>query len=219
METNQAPKVYAAIAAVMSAMSKAGIAKDRQNVQQKYAFRGIDDVYNALSSILAEHRLMMLPNQLERVVTERKSNNGGVLFSVTVKVEFTFVCADDGSSHKCVMYGEAMDSGDKATNKAASAAFKYAAMQAFCIPTEGDNDADAHTHQVAAQAMKPADIKRHVAAIKGAKTGEALKAAFEAARVHASELNDADAYEQFKAARQEVIDAHTKHSEPADAEA
>jgi hypothetical protein len=47
------------------------------------------------------------------------------------------------------MFGEAMDSGDKATNKAMSAAYKYMAMQEFCIPTEGDNDADAATHQLA----------------------------------------------------------------------
>jgi hypothetical protein len=42
-----------------------------------------------------------------------------------------------------------MDSGDKATNKAMSAAYKYAAFMAFAIPTEGDNDADATTHDVA----------------------------------------------------------------------
>jgi hypothetical protein len=29
-----------------------------------------------------------------------------------------------------------------------SAAYKYAAFQAFCIPTEGDNDADGSTHVV-----------------------------------------------------------------------
>jgi hypothetical protein len=46
-------------------------------------------------------------------------------------------------------YGEAMDSADKATNKAMSAAYKYAAFLAFCIPTEGDNDADATTHEPA----------------------------------------------------------------------
>ena len=46
------------------------------------------------------------------------------------------------------VFGEAMDSGDKATNKAMSAAYKYAAFQAFCIPTEGDNDADKTTHEV-----------------------------------------------------------------------
>ena len=43
-----------------------------------------------------------------------------------------------------------MDSGDKATNKAMSAAFKYAAFQAFAIPTESDNDADSTTHEVKA---------------------------------------------------------------------
>lgn len=41
-----------------------------------------------------------------------------------------------------------MDSGDKATNKAMSAAYKYAAFQAFAIPTEGDNDADGSTHEI-----------------------------------------------------------------------
>ena len=38
-----------------------------------------------------------------------------------------------------------MDSGDKATNKAMSAAFKYACFQTFCIPTEEMKDPDAET--------------------------------------------------------------------------
>ena len=42
-------------------------------------------------------------------------------------------------------YGEAMDSADKSTNKAMSAAYKYMCLQVFCIPTEGDNDADGTT--------------------------------------------------------------------------
>ena len=60
--------------------------------------------------------------------------------------EFDFVSAEDGSKHIVKTFGEAMDSGDKATNKAMSAAYKYACFQAFSIPTESDNDADAHTH-------------------------------------------------------------------------
>lgn len=44
-----------------------------------------------------------------------------------------------------------MDSADKSSNKAMSAAYKYAAFQAFAIPTEGDNDADAHTHELKAR--------------------------------------------------------------------
>jgi len=64
-----------------------------------------------------------------------------------VQVEFDLVCAEDGSKHTIATIGEAMDSADKATNKAMSAAYKYACIQAFCIPTEGDNDADATTHE------------------------------------------------------------------------
>ena len=142
-------KVYQAINKVQSAMSQTGISKDRKNAQQGYSFRGIDDVYNALAPLLSQHGLCILPRVLSRECVERTSAKGGVLFYVTVEAEFDFVCAEDGSKHTVKTYGEAMDSGDKATNKAMSAAYKYAAFQAFSIPTEGDNDADAVTHQVA----------------------------------------------------------------------
>lgn len=148
-------KVYQAINKVQSEMSQIGISKDRKNAQQGYSFRGIDDVYNAVSPLLAKHGLCILPRVLSRECIERQSAKGGVLFYVTVEAEFDFVCAEDGSKHTVKTYGEAMDSGDKATNKAMSAAYKYAAFQAFAIPTEGDNDADAVTHQVA-----PAKIAR-----------------------------------------------------------
>lgn len=139
--------VYASINAVQKALSKTGITKDRKNQQQGYSFRGIDDVYNALSPLLAEHGLCILPRILTRNCEERQTQKGGVLFYVTVEAEFDFVAASDGSRHVVRTFGEAMDSADKATNKAMSAAYKYAAFQAFAIPTEGDNDADAHTPQ------------------------------------------------------------------------
>lgn len=149
-------KVYEAIAKITAEMSKDGIAKDRRNQQQGYSFRGIDDVYNALSPMLAEHKLCILPRIISRELVERQTSKGGALFYVTVEAEFDFVSAEDGSKHTIKTFGEAMDSADKATNKAMSAAYKYAAMQAFCIPTEGDNDADGTTHEVAPrQAPKP----------------------------------------------------------------
>ena len=141
-------EVYAAISAVMADMAKEGISKSRRNAAQGYQFRGIDDVYNALAPIMARHGLLMLPRTLSRECVERQSAKGGTLFYVVVEMEFTFVSAKDASLHTIKTYGEAMDSADKATNKAQSAAYKYAAMQAFCIPTEGDNDADATTHVV-----------------------------------------------------------------------
>jgi hypothetical protein len=150
-------KVYQAINAVQAALSKEGISKDRSNQQQGYKFRGIDDVFNALSPLLAKHGLCILPRCVNRECVERTNAKGTGLFYVTVCVEFDFVSSEDGTKHTVVTYGEAMDSGDKATNKAMSAAYKYAAMQAFSIPTEGDNDADAHTHEVQAAAHRPAN--------------------------------------------------------------
>ncbi|GDX74244.1 hypothetical protein LBMAG40_09010 [Cyanobium sp.] len=150
------PAVYRAIAAVAGAIASKGIAKDKRNSQQGYNFRGIDDVYNALAPILSEAGLVVLPRVLNRLETERETKSGGALFNVVVEVEFDFVAAEDGSHHVVKTFGEAMDSADKATNKAMSAAYKYAAMQAFCIPTSGDNDADATSHEVAPRRQAPA---------------------------------------------------------------
>jgi len=150
--------VYQAINRVQAALAKQGITKDRRNQQQGYNFRGIDDVFNALSPLLAENGLCILPRILSRQCEERQTAKGGTLFYVTVEAEFDFVSSEDGSKHTVRTFGEAMDSGDKATNKAMSAAYKYAAFQAFAIPTEGDHDADAQTHQVAVKTEKPFDL-------------------------------------------------------------
>lgn len=150
-------EVFKAINRVQAALAKTGISKDRTNTQGSgYKFRGIDDVYNAIAPLLAEHELVVIPRMLKREVAERMSKNGGALFYVTVEAEFDFVSSVDASKATARTFGEAMDSGDKATNKAMSAAYKYAAFQTFAIPTEGDNDADSHTHEVAA--TMPADV-------------------------------------------------------------
>ncbi len=152
---NHTPDVYRAINQVAKAISRDGIAKGRQNQQQGYGFRGIDDVMNALSALLAGAGLLILPRMSSRTQEERSTAKGGVLFYVTVQADFDFVSVIDGSSHVVTMYGEAMDSADKATNKAMSAAYKYCCLQVFCIPTEGmADDADLTTHQPVPRPMK-----------------------------------------------------------------
>jgi hypothetical protein len=148
-EQDKPRTVYQLIAAVASELAQAGISKNQRNTQGAgYNFRGIDDVYNAVGPVLARRGLVILPRCISRECIERVSGKGNALFYVTVEAEFDFVSSIDGSKHTVTMFGEAMDSGDKATNKAMSAAYKYAMFQAFCIPTEGDNDADAQTHTV-----------------------------------------------------------------------
>jgi hypothetical protein len=167
------PNVYQCIAAVAADIAKEGIAKVQRNAQQGYNFRGIDAVYNSLAPLLARHGLVIIPRCVARTVTERQTKSGGALFYTTVEAEFDFVSADDCSKVTARTFGEAMDSGDKSTNKAMSAAYKYAAFQTFCIPTEGDNDADATTHEVQTRTLiiKPTrgeteipDTRQHVCA-------------------------------------------------------
>lgn len=151
------PMVYSAISAVMAEMAKEGISKDRKNEQQGYKFRGIDDVYNSLSSVLAKHKLVMLPFVQDMIREERQTSKGGTLIYTILTVDFTMACGEDGSTCIARMKGEAMDSGDKSCNKAQSAALKYAALQVFMIPTEGDNDADATNHDVRPKAQKSSE--------------------------------------------------------------
>lgn len=157
-------KVYQAINAVQKALSTKGISKDRQasGFGNGYAFRGVDDVYNTLSPLLSGHGLVIIPRCLERHESVRDSGSKKLYF-VCVKMEFDFVCAEDGSKHTACTYGEAMDSGDKATNKAMSIAYKYACFQTFAIPTEGDNDPDATIHEPAParQQQKPNNGKQN----------------------------------------------------------
>lgn len=144
-----APHVIRAMNLVSARLAEEGIKKSRNNQQQGYKFRGIDEVLNALSAIISSERLVIIPHVQSRDVTERQTKSGGALFSVVVRVDYTFISAEDGSREVVGPFdGEAMDSADKATNKAMSAAYKYMAIQTFCIPTEGDNDADATTHEV-----------------------------------------------------------------------
>ena len=157
---DQPSNVYQLISAVAGELAQEGIGKKQRNTQGAgYNFRGIDDVYNAIGPLLAKHGLSILPRTLARECVERVSGQGKALFYVTVEMEFDFVSAHDQSKHTVKMFGEAMDSGDKATNKAMSAAYKYAMFQAFCIPTEGDNDADSSTHTVAARTANPEPVE------------------------------------------------------------
>ncbi len=195
MTDTNAPAVYRAITEVQAGLATIGIGKDRKNEQQGYKFRGIDDIYNAVARLLAKYGLCILPRCTERVCVERQTAKGGTLFYATVRVEFDFVAREDGSKHTVVTYGEAMDSGDKATNKAMSAAYKYALLQAFAIPTEGDNDADSTTHEVVPKkalpgAMSGADVNRaELAAMSPEQQDYIRTEAAEVKRLHAAGMD------------------------------
>lgn len=153
---------------IPEAMRRIGaIGKDSVNKQQGFKYRGIDAVYNALNPVMSDLGLFLVPEVLDHRREERETEkqiNGQTVKSMLkysiLTMKYTMF-APDGSNVSCVVIGEGMDSGDKASNKAMSIAMKYAAFQLFMIPTEETAvDPDAETFVVTSGAKTPAAPKQ-----------------------------------------------------------
>lgn len=145
------PNIYQAVNAIMQEIEAIG--KNKKNAQQGYSFRGIDDMYNALQPLFKKHAVFITSNVLESKREERLTKSGGALIYTIAKCQFKFFTTD-GTFIESVLEGEAMDSGDKSTNKAMSTALKYALMQMFLIPTEEKLDTEYDTHEVVSKTIK-----------------------------------------------------------------
>ena len=145
MAETKKKNIYETISEVMAEIGAIG--KNDRNDQQKFMYRGIDAVMNALNPALIKCKMFVVPEVLEQTREERQTRSGSNLIYSVCKIKYTFY-AEDGSFVSAVVVGEGMDSGDKSTNKAMSVAFKYACFQVFCIPTEEMVDPDAECHEV-----------------------------------------------------------------------
>lgn len=188
--------IFETINAVMAEVGAIG--KDSWN-KQGFKYRGIDAVMNAINPALIKNKLFIMPEVLSQKREERKTSNGGNLIYSICTIKYTFY-AEDGSSISATVIGEGMDSGDKATNKAMSVAFKYACFQVFCIPTEEMQDPDAETPPPSRPALEAKYVNTLFAEVK--RTGVGLRgvlAKYKVADVHDLTLeNWKDAMEILK---------------------
>lgn len=135
--------IQQAMLAVMTDAAKQGIGKTDENEKQHYKYRGIDRAMNIMVGILIRHQVLMLPSYETVIEKDLPSRSGGSMEFVKVKGRFQFMSAEDGSTVDTVFFGEAADSGDKATTKAQSVAYRTALFQTFVIPTMAiDPEAD-----------------------------------------------------------------------------
>ena len=146
-----------------------GVKKDKKNQQQGFMYRGIDQFMNSLHPLFAKNGVIVTHEILNAFREERTNARGTVLIWSIIDYKFVFT-AEDGSSVCTQARGEAMDSGDKGSNKTLSIALKYALMTLFLIPTEDIAEPDAETHEVINEAMHDAML---------AETIEQLKAVWE----------------------------------------
>lgn len=129
------------------------VKKGDRNTQGNFNFRGIDAVTNAVYPALVEHGVIVAPKVLDyqygTVVVGHKRTEMG---HARLMVEFTFYGPEDDQI-VAITAGEAFDSGDKATAKAHSVAFRTALLQTLCLPTD-EPDPDSTSYERASKSAE-----------------------------------------------------------------
>ncbi|MGA5411548.1 ERF family protein [Streptomyces lavendulocolor] len=132
-----------AMTAVMREIAPVG--KNGRNEYQGYDFRAYEDIVAAVRGPMVKYGLKLLP----RVIKQEHFVRGESTNVAILTVEYTVRGpAGDTMDTPIVVVGEGADRSDKASNKAMTAAKKYAYLQAFEI-ADGSDDGD-RDHPVAA---------------------------------------------------------------------
>lgn len=142
------------------------IEKKGRNKEQGYDFVRESDVKAELRSLFAEENVWPSPDVEDASYVEFPTKSGGVMHFCRLKVRITFEDGDTGETRSCRVMGEAMDSGDKASNKALTAAVKVALLQSMLIPTGDDTENDQKPEKHTAKPQPPAPPKPTEADIK-----------------------------------------------------
>ena len=172
--------VITALTAVMNDVQ--AVKKGDRNASQGFNFRGIDAVMNAVGPALRKHGVVVVPCVVNYDYgSVEVGKNRTPMGHVRLTVDYTFY-GPGGDSITATSVGEAMDSGDKATAKAMSVAFRTALLQALCLPTdEPDPDHDTYERSEAPApapqrtAMTEVDEEKVTGAMQTASTAEALE--------------------------------------------
>ena len=145
------PTVFEAVAAVMDEVKAVG--KDGQNTFDKYNFRGIDGVMNAVGPALRAHKVIAVPMVDHAEYGTSTTGKGAVMTTVRIKMTVRWY-GPAGDHFDTVVWGEAFDRGDKATAKAHSVAFRTAMLETLCLPTQ-EPDPDEHSYEQGSRPSTP----------------------------------------------------------------
>lgn len=149
-------RIYPALLGVLADLPAIG--KDSRNQQQGYQYRGLETITGILKPLLVKHQVAVVPTVLESRHELRAASGDKQMPMTYLRVRFAFTSLEDGSTVEAVTEGEGSDYGDKGSNKAMSAAFKYALVQTLCIADFDDSDAESPEHETHKQSHRPAMV-------------------------------------------------------------
>mgnify|MGYP003331476945 FL=1 len=121
------------------------VGKDSYNETQRFNFRGIDAVINAVAPVFRQHGIIPTVKVVDVTYGEVTTARGSIMTSVRLLATYTFT-GPAGDSMSSTVAAESFDSGDKATAKAMSVAYRTALLQTLCLPTD-EPDPDHFTYE------------------------------------------------------------------------
>lgn len=135
------------------------VGRNHLNSGQGFKFRSINDVFDAVNLVFAEHHVTIEP-QYQIVRDEIGFNSKGNPQRVVLLKGVFKLYAEDGSFIQVETFGEGIDPGDKAFYKAQTGALKYCLFQALQIPTNDSNDPDFTAQDIGnnAEPVKTVDL-------------------------------------------------------------
>lgn len=136
------------------------IGKGSRNAQQGYAFRGIDAIADNLHPLLAKWGVICAPECLSHSLEERVTAKGTPMVQAKLWMRW-HLTGLLGDTVMISVPSEALDSSDKATNKALSAGFKYALTQLFTIPFTDVAESDKETPELGSKKKKSDPVKEN----------------------------------------------------------
>lgn len=137
------PNIYAAFSAAMEEVQ--AVRKEGFNDSQRYNFRGVDQVVNAVGPIFRKHHIIPVPHHCVAEYRDVLTSTGKPTREVTTTCTYRFY-GPAGDYIEAVVPGESLDSGDKGTAKAMSVAYRIVLLQSLCIPTD-DRDPDQDSYE------------------------------------------------------------------------
>lgn len=161
-EETRSPSVVEALAA--AAAEVGAVAKTDRNTAQKFLFRGVDAVVNAVAPALRHHHVVGPVPTLVSAAHEEvgRSRSGARITRVDVVVSYALY-GPGGDRLEGTVAAEATDTADKATAKAMSVALRTFLLQALCLPTD-EPDPDASSVEASTQGEERAAQAREAVA-------------------------------------------------------
>lgn len=141
------------------------IGKNRVNQQQGFKFRGVDDVLDKVHPLFGKHGVHVIPTRQASERSQRTTKSGGVIHVVNMTVDWR-IWGIEGDSFDAQTEGEGTDSGDKATSKAQTMAFKYLLWPALAVAENEETDADGQTPEDTT-AVRDAPTPKQLGMIRG----------------------------------------------------